>query len=64
MFSFLCMYSFIEIKPELHSEIGTEAIGKNQCFFPYWIKFLLTLFEEHPIIFVKLFNDFITVLKP
>ena len=27
----------------------------ESTFFGYWIKFLLTLFEEHPFIFIKLF---------
>ena len=41
------------IEPELHSEI--RSYRRESTFFGYWIKFLLTLFEKHPFIFIKLF---------
>ena len=43
------------IKPELHGKIGSYR-RVNQRFFGYCIKFLLILFEEHSLIFIKLFK--------
>ena len=34
-FRFYACIPSLRIKPELHSEIGIEAIDVNQCFFPY-----------------------------
>ena len=52
--SFYACVSSLLIKPELHSEIG--SFWHESTFFGYWIKFLLKLFKEHPLIFIKLFR--------
>ena len=50
---YACISSLL-IKPELHSEMG--IYWQESTFFGYWIQFLLILFEEHPFVFIKLFQ--------
>ena len=49
---YACISSLL-VKPELHSE--NRSYRRESTFFSYWIKFRLTLFEEHLFIFIKLF---------
>jgi len=54
MFLILCIHFFIAYQARItDSEIGSYR--HESPFFGYWIKFLLVLFEKHPLIFVKLF---------
>ena len=43
-------------KPELHS--GNQSFRCESTCFGYWIKFLLILFEEHPVKLIKLFTTY------
>ena len=53
MFLILCMHFFIACQARIHREIGSYR--RESTFWGYSIKFLLTLFEKHPFIFIKLF---------
>ena len=54
-YRFYACNSSLLIKRELHGKIGSYR-RVNQRFFGYCIKFLLILFEQHSLIFIKLFN--------
>ena len=56
MFLILCMHFFIACQARIYREIGSYR--RESTFFGYSIKFLLTLFEKHPFIFIKLFTTY------
>ena len=49
------MYAFLHCLSSQSYIAKSGAIDLNQCFFGFWVKFLLILFEKHPFIFIKLF---------
>ena len=55
MFSILCMQSLIAYQARITWQNGSYR-RVNQRFFGYCIKFLLILFEQHSLIFIKLFK--------
>ena len=55
MFSILCMHFFMHCLLSQKYIEKSGAIDVNQRLYGYWIKFLWTLCEEHPFIFIKLF---------
>ena len=55
MFSILCMHFFMHCLLSQKYIAKSGAIDVNQRLYGYWIKFLWTLCEEHPFIFIKLF---------
>ena len=50
------MHAFLHCLSSQNYIAKWGSIDKNQCFFGYWIQFLLILFEEHPFVFIKLFQ--------
>ena len=50
------MHAFLHCLSSQNYIAKWGSIDKNQRFFGYWIQFLLILFEEHPFVFIKLFQ--------
>ena len=52
---YACISSLL-VTARIHREIGSYR--RESTFFGYSIKFLLTLFEKHPFIFIKVFTTY------
>ena len=50
------MHAFLHCLSSQNYIAKSGSIDKNQLFFGYWIKFVSILFEEHPFVFIKLFQ--------